>query len=249
MKKLKIFTIVIFMLFPALKANAQFEVIDKIAEVLIPGITGGIKSVMESRSGNKVKKEEVGKLKKELISQTKKIISSMDSDIGNLSALNELFSISGNLNDDIGVLLAITNPRFLESIKKTESELLYKETAIMFSSRWRQIINRKDKLKKISSDSAGGSVADDINIYVSNIEQNLISLEGTVGLSKDPTHSMTYKESETYVINLDRARTSINNIATAISNINTQLSSRINSFKKSLANAKKGMENMINEDK
>lgn len=247
MKKIY-FLIAIFVLAPLNNANAQLEVIDKVAEVLIPGITKGIKSVLESSNGKKVKKTEVKKMKKELIGKTKKIIESLDDDILNVSAINELFSITGTLHDDIGVLKAITHDRFLKSIIKSQSESLYKETAIMFSFRWNQIVNKKEKLKSISQNAASGSVADDIGIYIANIEQALIVLESTVGLSKNPSPSMNYKEVELYVTNIDRAKGAIGTIDLAVNNINVQLSKRINSFKKSLDKAKKKIEDFVDNE-
>lgn len=225
-------------------ANAQLEVIDKVAEVLIPGITNGIKSVMESSNGKKVKKEEVEKLKTDLMSSTKSIVSNINNDVSNISALNGLFNTTGALFDNIGSMKTMTNQMLLSEILSTNSHTLYRETAIQFGFHWRQVEAKKDKLVSSTKDASSGSVQDDIAQYVAILDENLISLETAIGLAKKPSSDMDLPTSKTYIENLKRAEPYIKNIDDAVKAINVQISSRIKSLNKSLIDAQKKIEEM-----
>lgn len=226
------------------KGFSQLEVIDKIAGVLIPGITSGIKTVLESSNGNKVKKDEVKQLESDLMNKFKGLVDDIDKDASNITALNEIFSIAGVLYDDVGAMKALTNNSFLEQIKLSNNHHLLRETAILFASEWRQVEKKKDKLISLTNNASSGSVQDDIAQYVQNLDEALTDLESVLKLSKEPTEGMDLAESILYVQKLKRADEHINKIEEAVEDINVQLATRIKSFKASLDKTKKEIEKL-----
>ncbi len=226
------------------KSYAQLEVIDKIAEVLIPGITNGIKSVLDSSGNKKVKKEEVEKLESDLTEKMKELIIDIEKDASNISALNEIFAISGVLYDDIGGMLTITKPEFINEIDSTKSHHLFRETAIQFTSEWRQVDKKKNDLIKLTENASSGSVQDDLAQYIQNLDEALTDLESVLRLSKEPDLNMDMKSASNYIKKLSRsdAREQIKEIENAVEDIHVQLSTRIKSLKKSLEDTKTELE-------
>ena len=237
-----IFTLLIC--FSTTQSHAQLEVIDKVAEVLIPGIASGIKEVIDSSNGSKVKKEEVKEMGVELMQKSQSVVSSISKDLKNITALNDLFKTSGELYDNVGSMKSLTKETFLNKILATNSQELFEETAIQFALQWRQVENKKENLTKIVSDAPSGSVQDDIAQYVSEINDNLNYLTTRLSLTKNPSASMDLDTGREYVSNLIEAAEYIDEIEEALNAINVQLSSRINSFKTSLVEAEQDIENL-----
>ena len=245
----KHFHLLLFFTFSSIgQINAQLEVIDKIAEVLIPGITNGIKTVMESSNGNRVKKEDVQELKSDILTDINGIVDEIGKDVNNISALNELFSITGALFDNIGSMKALTNETFLIQIDSTKSHALYRETAILFSFQWRQVEAKKDKLVSSTSGASRGSVQDDIAQYISVLDENLIDLTTAIGLVKNPSEDMDFTTSSNYLKGMKRARVYIEAIEDAVKAINVQLSTRIRGLEKSLEDAKTEIGTLIENE-
>jgi len=224
------------------KGFSQLEVIDKIAGVLIPGVTSGIKTILESTNGKKVNKDEVKKLESDLMQKFRGLIEDIDNDASNIAALNEIFSIAGVLYDDIGAMKALTNNFLLEQIDLSKNHLLLRETAILFASEWRQVERKKDRLISLTENASSGSVQDDIAQYVQNLDEALTDLESVLKLSKDPDLKMDMEESNLYIQKLKRSGEHINKIEEAVEDINVQLATRIRSFKASLDKTKNEIE-------
>jgi hypothetical protein len=236
MKKLSI--LILLILISNIHSHAQLEVIDKIAGVLIPGITKGINEVLASSNSNKVKKDEIEKLKKDYTEQTKSLLTSIDADLSNVSALNELFGTTGALFDNVAVMKMLTTKDFLDEIISTNSQTLMKEVAINFALNWRQVEAKKDKLVNLTKDATEGSIQDDIAQYVNTLDNNLNFLITVVSLEKNPSNSMDMPTAKSYMENLKRAQQYISEIEKSINAINVQLTTRIKSFSKSLKTIK-----------
>ena len=217
---------------------AQLEIIDKIGEVLIPGITSGIKSVIESSSGKKVKKEEVEKLQENLLANVSDLIGVIEQDAANIKALNELFSTSGLLYDDIGVMEALTKRDFLNEVDSSRSQSLYFETALLFALNWKQLEAKKAKLVITASNDVSPDIWDDITKYVKVIDENLISLNTILNLSQEVDLEMPFPKLQIYIRKLSKSGEFIEEIKEAVRNINIQLEARLKSFSVSLEKTK-----------
>ncbi len=121
---------------------------------------------------------------------------------------------------------------------------MFRETAILFARKWRQVDKKKDKLVTMTTKASSNSVQDDIAQYVNNLDENLIDLESTLKLSKDPDLKMDMESAKLYIEKLSRSADYIEKIEDAVQAINVQLSSRIKSFKYSLVESKKKIEGL-----
>ena len=244
-----LFTTTFIIAFFSFSSFSQLEVIDKIAEVLIPGITNGVKEVLDSRDGGKVKKEEVIQLKEELLKKSSEILSKLDSDASNIASLNSIFETTGKLGDDIGGMKALSNTAFLDQVIATNSHELQKQIAIMFYQHYNQLKDKKDKLVSVNKKVADKNLRDKIALHAATIDKNLINLQTYLGLVNAPKASMTIEEAKSYVTNLKNTTAYLANIDDAIFQINIILNSRIESFNESLNNAKKKMDKELEDAK
>ncbi|MCH9659798.1 MAG: hypothetical protein K0U54_02685 [Bacteroidetes bacterium] len=239
--------LLIFIVLPIKKSQAQLEVIDKIAEVLIPGITNGVKSILDNGGGkNKIKKE-VKDFQNEMITKTQSVVNAIEEDGKNLMALNSLFKTTGGLFEDSASMKTLTNPLFIDAIISSNSQKLNVETAILFAMHWRQLEDKKTKLSTITSTATDNGITDNIAQYVNILDRNLINLSSVVKLTKDPKADMNFVDSKTYVNNIKRAKEHVDEINGAIRSINVQLSSRIGSLERSLKQGKDKIDKMTTE--
>jgi len=227
-------------------AYSQLEIIDKVAEVLIPGITNSIKEVIDAK-GKKVNEDELKKIKNEIIQSSIATFDIVDSDLKNLKALNEIFKYSGQLYDDLGGLKSLTNQNLLSKVLSTNNHELYKEMIFSFNREWKQLEDKKSKLTNLETKPSDASLLDDLSKLIAKIDENLIDLTTEVGLSKNPSRSMDINSAKNYVEGMVNSSTYIDNIEDNIEDIQSLVSSRISSFSTSMENAKTKINGMKEE--
>lgn len=245
MKKITLL-LAVFLLLGVNKVNAQLEIIDKIAEVLLPGIVKGVKEISESTKKKEIKKE-AEKLSETVTNGINLVLLEFEKDQKNLDALNKFFLVSGQLYDDLGGLSALSNKEFLDEVLKTNSHKLFTEVAKNFDDNLVALSNKQSDMKKIAISSSDASLQSDLRTELDKIDTGLARLLNTIKRGQSITTSMSYETAKSYIENINRTNTvlDIQTIKVSVGVINSKLSSWIESVSADLKNKKQKLEKTL----
>lgn len=249
----KITLLIIILISCSLQSKAQtIEIIDAIAGTLIPGITKGVKEVIENGAGSKKKKENAkNEVEKKVVAAQKDLIEGLEAEINNITTARKLYSESRKANSAIGALKAVTNPLLIQHAKSTDALETKRQLALLYSQEWEVLNLTVKEIKSIDIASLDANLQQTLTEEKDKITEalnrvNTINSFNSGKLSWSGELSIQTANERISAIQLSSEH--ISSLKSAIENIARVVDTRLQTYKLSFEKLKSDIEKQANDE-
>ncbi|MEM6737594.1 MAG: hypothetical protein AAF620_16145 [Bacteroidota bacterium] len=243
----KIFIVASIVLLGSIQANSQtIEIIDAIAGTLIPGITKGVKEVIDNGAGNNKKKEEAKKeVEKKIVAAQKELLTGLESEINNINTARTLYSESRKANSAIGALKAVTNPLLIQHAKTTDAIETKRQIALLYSQEWDVLNLTIKKIEAIGIASLDANLQQTLTEEKDKITEALNRVNTINSFNSGKlswTGDISLDQANERITAIELSSEHISSLKSAIENIARVVDTRLQTYKLSFEKLKSDIE-------
>jgi hypothetical protein len=235
----KLLSLLLFFVF-CMHSFAQLAVLDEIVGKLIPSIATGIQTVIGSSKKGKVDTAQVGTLRTNLQTQMSGLVDKMSKDEGNIDILNQAFTKTSVLMNNIGPMRTICIQEILDPIVISNSPPIEMPLIRAFQSNWATFEGQIADLSKIPDVGNNPTLQSQLTFFAQQVSSNLNKLHSDINFGATTTVNSDQKSLNNYIKNLNTSsvRSELDAIIIQIAQLQATLSGYISSFSTSIKDAK-----------